>query len=128
MLHSRCQSIEATLRSQIEDLKDEKQGLVDQIAGFITNERALNEKLFAVSNPIAMRSLQAHAQAAEQAKYATGSASPMPTVVRRNGLATFHDPRQGNPAGRERVRPSLTPEAERFRPVAVPPPEEPTEL
>lgn len=115
MFHSRCLSIETALRSQIEDLKSEKQTMGEQIEGALERERALNDKLFAVANPAALRAMQISAQAAE---YPMAAARPMPAVTRRGGLATFHDPTAPQ-RSRDTVRPALTPEAERFRPTPV---------
>ena len=122
MLHSRCKAVETALRSQIEDLRNEKEALTEAATAALDRERALNDRLFLALNPNAMRAIQASMQAAEQKAYGTAPARPMPAVTRRGNLATFHDPVAPQRARGENVRPALTPETERTPLTIVPPP------
>lgn len=116
LLHSRCISIETSLLSRVSDLEAEvdrlRQSQIDLIEKAAERERALVDRLIAMTNPLAARAILSSAPAEK------------PPVMSRSGGLTSTPPRPTNlPGNRQRpmenrsgVGPTLTPKTSGFRP------------
>jgi hypothetical protein len=118
LLHSRCQSTEASLAARVYDLQAEIERLNDRFDRLLekstAREKELVDRVIALTNPGALHVLQR----------SSAPAAPMPAAVltgRQSAKPSVLPGQQPLPP-RKDVSPRLTPELAKFSPIGHPAP------